>query len=80
MQLDELERLATQAIGNPRKSLFFRNDKPPVVQIKNAVKLPEDFPIANQYLGYHNGKYVYNLDAIAVIKYVQRYKAEFVVN
>lgn len=80
MQLEELERLATEAIGNPRKSLFFKDDKPPIVQIKNATKLPEDFPIFNQYLGCHNGKYVYNLDAVAIIKYVQRYKAEFVVD
>ena len=80
MQLEELERLAAQAIGNPRKSLFFKNETSPVVQIKNTTKLPGDFPIINQYLGYHNGKHIYNLDAVAVIKYVQRHKAEFVVD
>lgn len=80
MHIDELERLAVLAIGKPRREWYLFINYPPIVQIKLKSKLPDSFPIANEYVGFRNETYFYNLDAISIIRYVQRYKAEFVVD
>jgi hypothetical protein len=48
----------------------------PVVQIWQNQPLSE-FPIEYEYIGYRKGKYVYNLDAQQVLRYIERYKLEF---
>ena len=79
IDIEKLEYLATAAIekNNFRASPFSRLNKKPIVQIGSRTLLPNSFQIPRQYLGYHNGMYVYNLEAEAILRYVKRHKAEF---
>ena len=47
------------------------------VQIWNATKLPDNFFIPNKYLGFQNGRYIYNLDTVALKQVLNIFQLEF---
>lgn len=80
IDIEKLEYLAIAAMKkfNSATSLFSGLNKKSIVQIGSCTPLPNTFQIPSQYLGYHNGMHVYNLQAEAILQYVERYKAEFI--
>lgn len=76
MNINQLETEAIQAIERHKTSVLSSKTFP-VVQIWNSRKLLDDFPISMVYIGFHKGKHVYNLDAHQILRYIERYKAEF---
>lgn len=80
IDIEKLEYLATAAMKkfNSVANPFSKLTKKPIVQIGSRTPLPNSFQIPNQYLGCHKGMHVYNLEAEAILQYVERYKAEFI--
>lgn len=76
MDINQLEKEAKEAVDRHNSSLY-KGTRIPVVQIWNTHKLPDSFPIPMVYIGYHKNKHVYNLDALQILKYIERYRAEF---
>jgi hypothetical protein len=48
----------------------------PVVQVGSPHPVLS-FPVKSKYVGYQNGRYVYNLDARQILKHIERHKLEF---
>lgn len=70
MDLHQLETVAQQAVRNSKN----------YVQVWNKTPLRSDFPIPYSYVGYTQGCYVYNLDALALVQAFTRHKLEFEIN
>lgn len=75
MEKQVLRKLAEEAIERKKGSKFTRGEA--VVSFRQEKLLPEDFPIQREYLGFHKGKYVYNLSATSILQYLDRYDLEW---
>lgn len=76
MKIEHLEKMARDAIAQYNQSAFKLSGKA-IVQFYQSQSLPEEFPLPFEYLGKNKGKYVYNVEAQAILQYCDRYRAEF---
>jgi hypothetical protein len=75
MEKQILRKLAEEAIERKKGSKFTRGEA--FVSFCQEKPFPEDFPIQGEYLGFHKGKYVYNLSAKSILQWLDRCELEW---
>lgn len=77
MDTEELRKQALKAINQVDSNPFTRKlGLVPIVQVHSRHRVA-GFPVKNKYVGFQNGRHVYNLDARQVIQHLDRHDLEF---